>query len=120
METRKYKTLAGLFRGLETDCMTFNNYKAGRAWVKSARKKVRFELSPELDGQIRAMFASAICSKKTAARKYAGLMQYSRYGAGILDRLVITLSGKGTFESSYIAGQDYIWEIRCIQRYLCN
>lgn len=49
MRTRKYKTLAGLFKGLELRRLTFNDYKKKYVWVSSLSKYVKFELSPELD-----------------------------------------------------------------------
>lgn len=119
MRTRKYKTLAGLFKGLELRRLTFNDYKKKYVWVSSLSKHVKFELSPELDEQVRMLMASGICSTKAAIRKYAELMRFSKYGAGILDRLWIEKSfSKNKFYATYCAGQDYIGETRYIQSYL--
>lgn len=119
MRTRKYKTLAGLFKGLELRRLTFNDYKKKYVWVSSLSKHVKFELSPELDERVRMLMASGICSTKAAIRKYAELMRFSKYGAGILDRLWIEKSySRKEFYATYCAGQDYVGEVRYIQSYL--
>lgn len=119
MRTRKYKTLAGLFKGLDLKQLTFNDYKKKYVWVSSLSQYVKFELSEELDEQVRTLMASGICSTKTAIRKYAELMRFSQYGAGILDRLWIQKSASGKeFYGTYCAGQDYVGETRYIQSYL--
>lgn len=119
MRTKKYKTLAGLFKGLGLRQLTFNVYKRKAVWVPKYSQTVRFELSPELDEQVRILLASGICSTKVAIRKYAELMRFSKYGAGILDRLWIQKSSSGNeFYGQYCAGQDYIAETRYIQSYL--
>ena len=68
MRTRKYKTLAGLFKGLELRRLTFNDYKKKYVWVSSLSKHVKFELSPELDEQVRMLMASGICSTPQVCR----------------------------------------------------
>lgn len=119
MRTRKYKTLAGLFKGLGLRILTFNDYKKQYVWVPSLSQYIKFELSDELDKQVRMILASGICSSKKAILKYAELMRNSKYGAGILDRLWIAKSSNGReFYGTYCAGQDYISETRYIQSYL--
>mgnify|MGYP000065453451 CR=1 FL=1 len=119
MRTRKYKTLEGLFKGLDLRRLTFNDYRKKYVWVPSLSTHVKFELSEKLDEQVRMLMASGICSTKAAIRKYAELMRYSKYGAGILDRLWIEKSySRNEFCATYCAGQDYVGEVRYIQSYL--
>ena len=55
----------------------------------------------------------------TLEERYAELMRFSKYGAGILDRLWIEKSySRKEFYATYCAGQDYVGEVRYIQSYL--
>lgn len=119
MITRKYKTLNGLFNGLGFRQFTYNDYKRKSKWVSSLCKEVRFELSDELDEEVRMLLASGLCSTKPAIRKYADLMRFGlERSYGILDRLWIARASDGKFYGQYCAGQDYISETRYIQSIL--
>lgn len=107
MKTYKYKTLKGLLSQTVYKTISLNELNSKRIYLKN-RGFCNFELNEEEKEKAYKLIAKAIYSKNQDSHIYH-ISTARNYG--IFDRLRINKRLKG----EYIAGQDYIAEIRTIQ-----
>lgn len=107
MKTYKYKTLKGLLSQTVYKTISLNELNSNRIYLKN-RGFCNFELNEEEKEKAYKIIAKAIYSKNPDSHIYH-ISTARNYG--IFDRLRIN---KRLF-GEYVAGQDYIAEIRTIQ-----
>lgn len=107
MKTYKYKTLKGLISQAAYNTISLNELNSNRIYLKN-RGFCNFELNEEEKEKAYKIIAKAIYSKNPYSHIYH-ISTARNYG--IFDRLRINKRLLG----EYIAGQDYISEIRTIQ-----
>lgn len=107
MKTYKYKTLKGLISQAAYNTISLNELNSNRIYLKN-RGFCNFELNEEEKEKAYKIISKAIYSKNPDSHIYH-ISTARNYG--IFDRLRIN---KRLF-GEYVAGQDYIAEIRTIQ-----
>lgn len=118
MKTRHYKTLAGFFKAFNLRQFTLNDYGYGCLYHPSLHETVRFVFTPELQREICHKFAEGFCSSKSAINKYADIILWGFNRKPIFSRVWIARGSSGKFYGEYCAGQDYIAEVRHVQKLL--
>lgn len=114
MKTVKYKTLRGLLRQMSGNQFTLNNFFEERFHHKT-KGWVRFYFdNDDAEWDACRLFAEAIWSRVDNGR-VAQIRDYWGDIHGIFRRVWID---RRSGESTYCAGQDYVSEIRTIQRLL--
>lgn len=106
MKTKRYKTLKGLMKALNTSQLSVLDMNRGQAWFRSEEKTCKFEL-PE---KVREEFYMGCAKVVWRNPKDWQAQRLQHYNAGIMGRL--WFNGK---RYEYCAGQDYPGEIRFIQ-----
>lgn len=110
MKTYNYKTLRGLLRQCGGRYFTFYDFHSGRFYHRTAGW-VRYNLSDSARGEAARLFAGVVWSRASVGR-IDQCLNYRGRLCGILERLWIYKNGCPT----YCAGQDYVSEMRTIQR----
>lgn len=116
MKTRNYKTLRGMVKQTFYNQINFSDFKSGQFYHKTLGW-VKFKLPEDEVSKAYEMFASVVYSNGIA-NAYK-LRQYHGRDYGILQRLTIICKSYG-FMGDYCAGQEYLSEIRTIQKILRN
>lgn len=112
MKTYKYKTLRGLVRN--SSQLNFNDFCAGVMW-HNKRGWVRFTLPESEKMKGFSLLAGTIYANGDRFAKRLFFYDGQRYG--IFNRLFFSNYG-GKLGATYCAGQDYVAEIKLIQKLL--
>lgn len=106
MKTKRYKTLKGLMKALNTHQLSVLDMNRGQAWFPSEEKTCKFELPEDVLHEFYSGCAKVVWRNP----KDWQIQRLRHYNAGIMRRL--WFNGE---RYEYCAGQDYPGEIRFIQ-----